>query len=213
MKSKASLAHAEEVNVDWLLVIMGFLCGSIPFGYCAGRLKGIDIRQTGSGNIGATNVFRALGKKWGIGVLLADIIKGYFPVWMALRTENVGIPHDAFVVCVGMAALLGHTFTPFLKFKGGKGVATSTGALLAMMPLALGITAIVWGMMLAIFRYVSLASIFAAIVLPILAALFYREQMWFVGVGAVMGILVIVRHRANIQRLLAGTENRLGKKP
>lgn len=196
----------------WLLILLSFLSGSIPFGFLVGRLRGIDIRKEGSGNIGATNALRVLGPGWGVCVLIADIIKGYVPTYLAFNIQQAFLPQDAFIVLVGLAAILGHTFTPFLKFKGGKGVATSTGVLLAMMPVALGITAVVWGLICFSSRYVSLASILAVVLMPILAAVFHRDQIWFIAVAVAIGIVIILRHRANIKRLREGTENRFGGK-
>lgn len=191
--------------------MIGFLCGAVPFGYLAGRWKGIDIRTLGSGNIGATNVLRTLGKKWGIAVFIADMLKGFLPVLAAAHLPVKIMPQDLFIVLVGMACLLGHMFTPFLKFKGGKGVATSAGVLLSMMPIPLGIAAVVWGVVFYAFKYVSLASIVASVVLPALTLVFYKNKIWFIVVAVAMGVLVILRHRSNIRRLLSGTENKFGK--
>ncbi|MFH1067607.1 MAG: glycerol-3-phosphate 1-O-acyltransferase PlsY [bacterium] len=200
------------MNSSWVWIAVGFLCGSVPFGYLVGRMNGVDVRKIGSGNVGATNVFRALGKKWGSAVLILDVLKGFLPVQGAIMNLRGQSSADAFIVLVGVAAVLGHSFTPFLKFKGGKGVATSAGALLAIMPAALGVTAMMWGLVWLVSRYVSLASIVAALVFPVLAFFFYRDQTWFVVAAFVMCVLVIVRHWSNIQRLWNGTEQKWGKR-
>ena len=146
------------------LVILSFFCGAIPFGYLAGRARGIDIRTVGSGNIGTSNVFRTLGKAWGVGVFLLDFLKGFLPTLAALHLVGGGfLPKDVLVLLVGMAAVLGHNFTPFLQFKGGKGIATSAGVLLAMMPSAASVAILVFAIVFVIWRYVSLASLTAAV--------------------------------------------------
>lgn len=203
------------------LVAFAYFCGALPFGYWAGRLHGIDIRQHGSKNIGATNVLRVLGKKVGIPVFLLDALKGAVPTMLAewWMTNRAGAdPGTATLVAVlcAAAAVLGHTFTFWLGFKGGKGVATTAGSLLGLAPLALVIGLIAWLITFYFSRYVALASIVAAVVLPItMAALMTVRGTWnyvLLGFGIVMGVLVIVRHRSNIARMLAGTENRFAKK-
>ena len=203
-----------------ILIAFAYLCGSVPFGYWAGKLHGIDIREHGSKNIGATNVVRVLGKKVGIPVFLLDMIKGALPVWlaeywMADHGASANIATTVAVLC-GVASVLGHSFTPWLQFKGGKGVATTAGVLLGMTPWALVIAFSVWFLVLYFSRYVALASICAAIAMPVAIAIMMTLQgKWnfvLLGFGILMGILVILRHRANIQRLLAGTENRFERK-
>ena len=203
------------------LIAFAYFCGALPFGYWAGRLKGIDIRQHGSKNIGATNVIRVLGKKIGIPVFILDVLKGALPTmvaewWMQNRyPDEPGTATLVAVLCAA-AAVLGHTFTFWLGFKGGKGVATTAGGLLGLEPLALVIGLAAWIITFYASRYVALASIVAAIVLPIAMAvlMIYRDRLNWVllGFGIVMGVLVIVRHRANIARMIAGTENRFAKK-
>jgi glycerol-3-phosphate acyltransferase PlsY len=203
------------------LIAFAYFCGALPFGYWAGKMNGIDIREHGSKNIGATNVIRVLGKKVGIPVFVLDALKGAVPTmlaewWMTYRCGAT--PNTATLVAVlcAAAAVLGHTFTFWLGFKGGKGVATTAGSLLGLAPLALGIAFAAWLITFFASRYVALASIVAAVVLPItMVVLMTMRGTWnfvLLGFGAVMGILVVVRHRANIARLLAGTENRFGKK-
>src|SRR5215469_12904065 len=154
-----------------VLVIGSYVLGSIPFGYLAGRLGGIDIRQAGSGNLGATNVVRVLGKRYGYPVFALDVLKGFGAVKMSMLMAP-GKPADwnspeMFGILAAMSSVLGHLYPPWLKFKGGKGVATSAGALLALTPIAAVICAVVWIIVFGITRYVSLASVTAAVVLPI----------------------------------------------
>ena len=203
-----------------LCSLIGFLCGSVPFGYWAGKLRGIDIRQHGSGNIGATNVLRVCGKGIGIPVFILDMLKGLAAVIIvSLIVPNP--PHHeeanlAFCVLSGFAAILGHMFTPWLGFKGGKGVATAAGVLLGIAPVAMLVALTAWLLVFFTTKYVSLASIAAAVAVPsTMAALMWRGQRldWvLLGFGILLAALVIVRHRGNIQRLLAGTENKAGMK-
>ncbi|CAN5910880.1 glycerol-3-phosphate 1-O-acyltransferase PlsY [soil metagenome] len=203
-----------------LLVAFAYFCGALPFGYLAGKLKGIDIRQHGSGNIGATNVLRVLGKGIGIPVFALDMLKGLMPTLLAAyvmrrlgASENVAALASVFAAS---ASVLGHNYTFWLGFKGGKGIATSTGALLGLAPLALLLVLLVWIVTFYCTRYVALASIVAAMVLPIaMAALMTWQGTWnhvLLGFGIVMGVLAVVRHRTNIQRMLTGTENRFERK-
>ena len=200
-----------------LSVVAGYLLGSVPFGFLIARLKGIDIREHGSKNIGATNVWRVCGRKFGLPVFLLDALKGVATVFLS-RWLAVHFSGDVSwaPIAGAMACVLGHSFPVWLKFKGGKGVATSLGVLLALLPLEALVAFLVW---LAVFfssRYVSLASIAAAVALPLFAAVaqaFGWGHGWpCVGFAAVVGALVIVRHKTNIQRLRAGTENRFGSK-
>jgi glycerol-3-phosphate acyltransferase PlsY len=190
-----------------------FLLGSIPTGYLVARAKGVDIRQHGSGNIGATNVFRTLGKPLGILVFFIDSLKGFSAVWLANHFGDV-CPWTGIVAAV--AAIAGHNYTPWLGFKGGKGIATSAGVLLALMPWAVLIIAVVWIAVFKISRYVSLASICAAAALPLAVG-----ALWYAGCGGngpLLGFAVLIsalaiwRHRSNIGRLRAGTESRFERK-
>lgn len=203
-----------------LCAVGGYISGATPFGYLAGKLKGIDIRQHGSGNIGATNAIRVLGKGIGIPVFILDLLKGWLPIWLA--KEWLGsMPEAAALlsttaVVTGFAAVLGHMFTFWLGFKGGKGVATTAGVLLGIAPMAMLGGLIVW---LAIFfttRFVSLASMMAGVgVFGTLLIGMIRSGTWdlvLLGFGLLVMILVIVRHRGNITRLLAGTEPKAGRK-
>ena len=201
--------------------IAAYLLGSIPTGYLVGKAKGVDIRKVGSGNIGATNVFRFLGKTAGIFVLLADALKGWAAVWgmapfMADHLFPPGSPGGArewLAIVAGIFAILGHNYTCWLQFRGGKGIATTAGVLVALVPQALLAGLAVWIVVFAVGRYVSLASIVAAAVLPF-AVWLTRGTPTLIVITACLGALAIYRHKGNIQRLLNGTENRSGlKKP
>jgi glycerol-3-phosphate acyltransferase PlsY len=195
--------------------VAGFLSGSLPFGYFAGRLKGVDIRQHGSGNIGATNVIRVLGKGIGIPVFILDLLKGLVP---CLVMQGRGA-ESWVLVLTGLCAILGHMFTPWLGFKGGKGVATAAGVLLGIAPVPVAVGLAVWLVFFFGTRYVSLASMLAGVaVAGTMAVQMALSGQWdavLLGFGIVLALLVILRHRANIGRLLAGTESRSGgkKKP
>lgn len=193
-------------------VLMGFASGSLPFGYLAGRLRGIDIREHGSRNIGATNVIRVLGKGVGIPVFILDFLKGLVP---CLVMSGSGMA-SALLVATGLAAILGHMFTPWLGFKGGKGVATAAGVLLGIAPLPMAVGLGVWLVLFFGTRYVSLASMAAGLgVVAMMAGQMLWTGRWdgvLLGFGVVLAGLVILRHRANIGRLLAGTEPKAGQK-
>ena len=208
----------------WFLALavccLGYLFGSFPAGYFAGRIAGVDIRSVGSGNIGATNVLRVLGKRWGYAVFFVDTFKGFPSVRLAFflaehltfaRTHAVYFAILAAVMCV-----IGHTCPVWLRFKGGKGVATSAGAIFGLMPLAAVIIFLVWVVVFEITRYVSVASLVAALALPVTVALLIR---WGIIKGpgllyfsTVLAILVVWRHRSNFSRLLKGTEQRFTRK-
>jgi glycerol-3-phosphate acyltransferase PlsY len=188
-----------------------YLFGSIPTGFLWGKARGIDVRAVGSGNIGATNVMRALGKGPGIAVLLLDAAKGFLPVFYAPRLfpyPDVNQITLQIICCICVIA--GHNWTCWLKFKGGKGIATSAGALLAFLPWPLVCALSVWLIVFVLWRYVSLASICAAAAIPVATWLIERNVSLLV-FTAVIGALAIYKHKANIQRLLAGTENRVGR--
>lgn len=217
----------------WLIgsALIGYLLGSLPFGYLVARAHGVDIFKTGSGNPGATNVKRVLGEKFGAKgkragnlVLVFDVLKGaaatawplffaygnaindtYFPStnqinWTVLQLIGV------------VAAVLGHSFSLFTKFRGGKGVATAAGGLVVLMPLACGIAGVAWVVAYYAFRYVSLASILAAGAIVAASWLLHYHLAVSV-IASVLGGFVILRHHENIRRLLNGTENRFAKKP
>lgn len=193
-------------------VVVSYLLGSIPTGFVWCKARGIDIRKVGSGNIGATNVMRALGKPIGITVLLIDVAKGFVPVFVApVFFPQLDKTLLQIVCCVAVVA--GHNWTCWLRFKGGKGIATSAGALLAMLTIPLLCVLAAWGLVFAVSRYVSLASIVAAAALPVATWLITHDQTSII-FTAVLGGLAIYKHKSNIKRLLAGTENRIGaKKP
>ena len=203
-----------------LVVAQAYLLGSIPAGYIVGRLRGIDVRQHGSGNIGATNVLRVVGKPWGIGVFIFDALKGFAAVRIALRiveSDPVASGYaDFYAILAAAACVVGHSFPVWLGFKGGKGVATSAGAILGVMPIAAGAIALIWALAFFITRYVSLASIIAAVALPITVAILVWLQMTkgfvLLSFSIAMAALVVWRHRSNITRLLNGTEPRFTRK-
>ncbi len=198
--------------MTWLIfagsAVGSYFLGSIPTGFLWGKSRGIDIREVGSGNIGATNVMRTLGKGPGITVLLIDAAKGFLPVCVApLIFSRVDTIWLQIVCCVFVIA--GHNWTCWLKFKGGKGVATSAGAMLAFLPFPLLCALGVWLVVFLLGRYVSLASICAAATVPITTWFRYRNTTLFIFSLAV-AVIAIYKHKSNIQRLLAGTENRIG---
>jgi glycerol-3-phosphate acyltransferase PlsY len=200
-----------EMIVGFLLtLIAAYLVGSIPTGYLVARAKGVDLRAHGSGNIGATNAFRVLGKGPGIFVLLMDAFKGAAAVnWVPLLTAS-WVPGNAgtyLPLVAGVGAILGHNYTCWLRFKGGKGIATSAGVMGALLPWALVIALSTWFLVLVISRYMSIASIMAAVALPI-GTYFTTSNRALWVLAAVLGGMAIWRHRGNIQRLRAGTEPR-----
>lgn len=197
--------------------LLAYLLGSIPTGFLAGLIFGIDIRKEGSGNIGATNVLRILGKGAGSIVLAVDALKGYAAcAWMAPMVQYaMGAPpirHTEFLLAVaGLCAVLGHNYTCWLGFKGGKGISTSAGVFGALVPSAVIITVVVWVLVLALTRYVSLASIAAALTLPVMV--WWRSGSYlYLGAISIISVIALYKHRSNVQRLLNGTENRFGQK-
>lgn len=208
-----------KIIVSGIIVIVAYLLGSIPTGYLAGRyLKGIDIREYGSGSTGATNVLRTLGKGIAIAVLLIDLLKGAIAValvnliYTVYSTEIVPISWQPWlIITAGLAALLGHSKSIFLNFTGGKSVATSLGVLLVMNPIvALG-TLGSFLIVLALSRIVSLSSIFGAIAVNFLT-IYLKQPIPYILFAALAGIYVIVRHSSNLSRILAGTEPKIGQK-
>ncbi len=184
-------------------IVVAYLLGSIPFAYLAGRMRGIDIRTVGSKNVGATNVFRTLGKGIGIAVMVLDIAKGAAGVLIAQALTE---PH--WPLAAAAAAILGHVFPVWLRFKGGKGVATAGGAILALTPVPALIVLVLWFVVVVATRYVSLGSILAAIAFPPLLVAF-REPWPTLVFGTAAAAVVVFRHRGNIARLRSGTELRL----
>jgi glycerol-3-phosphate acyltransferase PlsY len=203
-----------------VLLVGSYLLGSIPFGYLAGRLVGIDIRQTGSGNVGATNVVRVLGKRYGYPVFVLDVLKGFAAVKISMLMAPGRPPEwnspEIFGILAAMSSVLGHLYPPWLKFKGGKGVATSAGALLALTPVATVIGVAIWIIVFWLTRYVSLASITAAAALPIVILVIssqdQNKRRPLVYSSACVAAVVIWRHRSNLSRLMHGTEPRFTRK-
>jgi glycerol-3-phosphate acyltransferase PlsY len=194
-----------------LALLASYLLGAVPTSLLVSRLFAkIDLREHGSGNLGATNLYRVLGWKYAIPVALFDIAKGAIPVLVfASRVTDL----DLFAVACGVAAILGHVFSVFVGFKGGKGVATAAGVMLGLTPLALAVAAAVWAVLVLLTGYVSLGSIAAAAVLPLAVYLLERpttaELLW-IDVGVAAGVIFL--HRRNIQRLIRGTESRFGRR-
>jgi glycerol-3-phosphate acyltransferase PlsY len=229
----------------WLCPLIGFFLGAIPFGLLLAKAQGVDIRAQGSGNIGATNVLRVMGKKFGVACLLLDVLKGFVSVALAVNLVQIvgrplqvplGLPEawslhfaagqalQAQIVHIltALCAVLGHNYSPWVGFKGGKGIATSAGVLLALMPLAVLLLVGIWYLVFLITRYVSVASIGAVAILPLLTlwGSWYHGRLqdgtWnkplFVLCLVIAG-LGVWKHRANIQRLRAGTEHRFTGRP
>jgi glycerol-3-phosphate acyltransferase PlsY len=189
--------------------VLSYLIGSIPTSFLVGRLKGIDLRQHGSKNLGATNLYRVLGWRYAVPVGLFDIAKGYVPVAVIGPAVAGGV---LIPLLCGVAAVLGHMFSPFIAFKGGKGVATGAGVVLAMAPLAFLGAFGIWVVLLLLTGYVSLGSVAAAASLPFLTAWLYPDRPAVLWITAALGALVVWMHRDNIGRLLKGTESRFGRK-
>jgi glycerol-3-phosphate acyltransferase PlsY len=196
-----------------IFLVIAYFMGSIPNGVIIGKkFKGIDIREHGSKNSGATNAYRVLGKTYGIIVLLLDALKGWLPIFLA-DISGVSGWH---LILVGLLAIVGHTLSPFLKFKGGKGVATSLGVFLYLVPHIVGILVTVFVVVVATTKYVSLGSVLAAGLFPILVLFMpIKPELgkWnMFGFSLVIGLFVIFKHKSNIKRLLEGTENKIGSK-
>jgi glycerol-3-phosphate acyltransferase PlsY len=228
----------------WLCPLLAFLSGSIPFGLLIARARGIDIRAHGSGNIGATNVLRVMGRKFGISCLLLDALKGFIPVAIAVNLIQIagrpvqvplGLPESWIMsfaagaaikaqlahILTALCAVLGHNYSPWVGFKGGKGIATSAGVLLGMMPFAVLLLLVVWVLLFFATRYVSVASMGAAAVLPLMTLWGswhhgrIQDGSWnkpLFAFTVVIAVLAIWKHRANIRRLRLGTEHRFERK-
>jgi glycerol-3-phosphate acyltransferase PlsY len=186
-----------------LLVFAAYLLGSIPFGYAAGRLARVDLRATGSGNTGATNVYRSLGLWWAVPVILLDVLKGFLPAWLFPMWDGEALPYLAIVY--GIAAVAGHVWSIFLRLRGGKGVATAAGVMLALAPIAAAIAMLVWVGLVLITGFVSVASLIAATLVPVLA---YFEEAPIETIIFALGIATFVwwTHRSNLVRLVHGEE-------
>ena len=198
----------------------GYLIGSIPAGYIAGRVAGIDIRTAGSGNIGATNVTRILGKGYGYPVFAVDFLKGLAAVIISVSmgqcAQPISVPVELFGIVAAVCCVLGHSFPVWLRFKGGKGVAASAGALFGLMPRAALIAVAVWLIIFYLTRYVSVASMIAALAVPItiLSMMFLgqRGETALLYFSICLAAVVIIRHRSNLSRLARGTEPRFKRK-
>lgn len=199
------------IALDIILVILfGYLVGSIPFAVVIARSFGIDILKHGSGNPGASNVNRIIGRPAGVLCFFLDALKGFVSAGWAL-TPLIDSPHSYKLALFGLAAcILGHSFSIFLKFHGGKAVATTIGGLLVLTPLVLGISLCVWVVVYFAFRYVSVASMAFGVTLPVTGWIFQRsgEEIIFT---VLIGIFIVVRHRSNFSRLFSGTEHRFSK--
>ena len=197
----------------WIAWIVGaYLIGSIPFGFLIGKMRGVDVRTVGSKNIGATNVYRTVGKKWGFLAFFCDFLKGFIPAFLAVsliaRSSSLIPHHSSLPVLVGLACVIGHTLTVIKRFKGGKGVATAFGMMMALVPYptlcAFGVFVVtVW-----LSHYISLGSMLAAAVLGI-AVWFFPCILLMRVIADLIAVFVIVKHRSNIQRLLKGCENKI----
>jgi glycerol-3-phosphate acyltransferase PlsY len=192
--------------VTLLFVFAGaYLLGAVPASYLAGRLRGIDLREHGSKNLGATNVYRVLGWGYALPVALFDVAKGAIPVTLFARWADVS--WEWLPPVLGAAAVLGHVCSPFVGFKGGKGVATAAGVFLALAPLAVLLALPLWGLCLWLTGYVALSSLVAAVALPVLAALTGAGRPTVVA-SVLLALMIAYTHRGNIRRLVAGTESR-----
>lgn len=203
------------------VLVISYLAGSLPFGFIIGKCHGLDIRREGSGNIGATNVTRVIGPWWGKLCFLLDFLKGLCPAAAAVLLVKHGVledPHHLLPAAATLAVVLGHIYPVFLKFKGGKGIATAAGAIFPLCPAAVILGFLSWAAVFLITRYVSLASITAALVLPATAAILHffhlpgaTRSLPSVILFILLGILAILKHLSNIKRLLNGTESRFSK--
>jgi glycerol-3-phosphate acyltransferase PlsY len=209
-------------------LLFGLIPGAIPFGFLAGRLRGIDIRRHGSGNIGFTNVARVMGWQFAAPVLLLDLAKGFLPVFLVAGLSRALVDNpgqllmlhgllgprlELLKVVAGLGAILGHLFTPALRFKGGKGVATTAGVMLALSPPTFALCVALFIVLLLTTRYLSVASMAAAIALPLAALVFARQSPWIVGFSVVIALVILVRHAGNLKRLSAGAEPRFSLRP
>jgi acyl phosphate:glycerol-3-phosphate acyltransferase len=206
--------------VTLAVVLAGsYLLGSLPFGYLIGRIAGVDVRETGSGNVGATNVVRVLGKRYGYPVFVLDFLKGFGAVKIAMLLATAPSPDwnspEMLGIIAAVSSVVGHSYPPWLKFEGGKGVATSAGALFALTAVGGLIGLAIWIVVFLLTRYVSVASVTAALVLPIVISVISRrhegvKRIFYFSVCA--AAVVVWRHRSNLFRLMRGTEPRFTRK-
>ncbi|MDE0569680.1 MAG: glycerol-3-phosphate 1-O-acyltransferase PlsY [Verrucomicrobiales bacterium] len=212
-----------------IAVLAAYIAGSLPFGFWISKCLGVDIRNQGSGNIGATNVLRTLGRKVGITVLILDISKGFLPVLIGSRIIFKQLPDSmrnredivgTIYVLLAIGTILGHNYTFWLGFKGGKGIATSAGAIMSFLPEVLMGSTLVWILIFFLSRYVAIASIAAAFSIPILTASLDHNYLFpdlnsswpVISFGIIAAIMAVWRHRSNIQRLIKGEEDRFKRK-
>jgi acyl phosphate:glycerol-3-phosphate acyltransferase len=196
--------NGADVAAFLVLLIIAYVIGSIPFGLVVGKLfYGVDVRQQGSGNVGTTNVFRVLGKRAGVVVLVCDMLKGYIPALLAAHFFN---PWAA--IFIAAAPVVGHMYSVFLRGRGGKGVATGAGVVAALVPLAFGLILVVWLLLVLTTRYVSVASLVAAVLVPVLVIL-YHDPLPYQIAAVLVAMIVWWAHRGNIRRLIEGTESRV----
>ncbi|HET9150440.1 MAG TPA: glycerol-3-phosphate 1-O-acyltransferase PlsY [Gemmatimonadales bacterium] len=193
-----------------LALVASYLLGAIPTSLIVGRLfRGIDLRKHGSGNLGATNVYRTLGPKFAIPVGLFDMAKGAVPVMVIAPLVSASA---YFAIVCGIMAVIGHVFSVFVGFKGGKGVATASGVMLGLTPWAVLVSFLVWALIVRLTGYVSLGSIVSALILPVAAWLLHPSARPLIWIQVLVAVAIVWLHRANIRRLLAGTENRFGRR-
>ncbi len=197
-----------------IAIITAYLVGSIPFGYLVARARGVDLTKMGSGNIGATNVYRALGLKTALGVFALDVAKGFAGTRVIPLLTRHTFETSTFNLICGLAVILGAVGSVFMRFKGGKGVASGVGVFLGLAPLATAMSLGIWAIVVSISRYVSLGSLIGAIALPMLVAILGKhgathDPVFYLAV--VIMIIVIIRHRSNIRRLVNGTESKIGR--
>jgi len=204
----------DKFTLSAVIIAIGYLLGSIPWGWIVGKTRGIDIRQHGSGNTGATNVYRTIGRKWGVLVFVLDALKGTASVRLGMllaiscKCGEVGFSPEIAGILGAIGCFLGHCFPVWLRFRGGKGVAPGAGIYLGLAPLTVGLALVVWGGVFLITRYVSLASLAAALSLPFLLWAISGKTGILFWATVILCLLAIWRHRENIQRLCKGTENR-----
>ena len=207
----------ENTGIVFCWILAAYLVGGIPFGFLIGKMRGVDVRTVGSKNIGATNVFRTVGKKWGVLAFACDVLKGLIPTLLAKQWAlDPELPPDGswFPLVVGVMCVVGHMLTPYMKFRGGKGVATAFGMLLGLAPALVGTAFALFAVVFALSHYISLGSITAAAFLmvavwfPILGTEGWRNLPQCVLV-TLMAAFVIFKHRANIGRLISGTESKI----
>lgn len=191
----------------FLLIVGAFLMGSIPFGVIIARVRGVDLKKVGSGNIGATNVLRTMGKRPALLALIGDVLKGTIPVLAAKYLLHDTTPEGI----VGMSAILGHNFSIFLRFRGGKGVATSIGMLFVFSPFAAAATVVLWLTVIFLTKYSSLGAIVSFGLLPVSMYLFDNSREKLI-VSFIIAALLMIRHADNINRLIRGTEPRIGER-